>query len=343
MIWSPRKYQTRGAADADAGGGAQAPIRIGISTCLLGEPVRYDGGHKRDAFLVATLGRYVEWVPVCPEVEAGFGVPREPMQLRHNVGGVRLVTTSTGIDHTERMRRFAVRRVAALGAHDLSGYVLKSNSPSCGMDRVKIYGRGGSVLAHGHGLFAAALLRAFPHLPIEEEGRLGNPRVREHFIERVFAYRRLRSLFNGRWTIGDLVAFHGAHTLQLMAHAPRRYRQLSRLVAGAKVMPRRALHAAYESEFNGALAVRPTPKRHVNVLRHILGCMHDRLAPASRRAVVHAVERYRRGEVPLAVPLTLVRQYVRQFAIPDLQAQTYLEPHMSLTRGGSLRAQRLRG
>ena len=303
-----------------------APIRIGVSTCLLGEHVRFDGGHKRDPFLVETFGRYVEWVPVCPEVEAGLGVPRESMHLRRIGDQVCLVTTKTGIDYTNTMRRYAARRVAGLAAHDLCGYVLKKNSPSCGMERVKIYGRSGPV-ASGRGLFAEALLQAFPHLPVEEEGRLSDPRLRENFVERVFAYRRLRSGFGGRWTIGSLVAFHTAHKLQLMAHSPRLYAELGRLVAGAKGLARPALRASYEAQFMSALEVMATPKRHVNVLQHILGYFTDQLDSAARQELVEIIDDYGRGVVPLVVPLTLVRHHVRHFGVSYLQAQTYLEPH----------------
>jgi uncharacterized protein YbbK (DUF523 family)/uncharacterized protein YbgA (DUF1722 family) len=274
------------------------PIRIGVSTCLLGEQVRFDGGHKRDPFLVDTFGRYVEWVPVCPEVEAGFGVPRESMHLRQVDAQVRLVTTKTGIDHTDAMQRYASRRVAALAAHDLCGYVLKKNSPSCGMERVKIYRRSGPV-GSGRGLFAAALLEAFPHLPVEEEGRLSDPRLRENFVERVFAYRRLRSLFSGRWSLGGLVAFHTAHKLQLMAHAPQRYAALGRLVAGAKALARTVLRESYAGQFMGALEVMATRKRHVNVLQHILGYFSDQLDDAARRELLELIEDYGRGLSPL--------------------------------------------
>jgi uncharacterized protein YbgA (DUF1722 family)/uncharacterized protein YbbK (DUF523 family) len=301
-------------------------IRIGVSTCLLGERVRFDGGHKRDPFLVETFGRYVEWVPVCPEVEAGLGVPRESMHLRRVEDDVRLVTTKTGIDHTAKMQRYAARRVAALGADDLCGYVLKKNSPSCGMERVKIYGRRGPA-ASGRGLFATALLQAFPHLPVEEEGRLNDPRLRENFVERVFAYRRVRSLFAGRWTIGRVVAFHAAHKLQLLAHSPRLYRDLGRLVAGGKALARPALQVAYETQFMAALEVMATPMRHVNVLQHILGYFTARLDSDARREMIGLIDDYGRGLLPLVVPLTLVRHYVRQFTIAYLQAQTYLEPH----------------
>jgi len=304
-----------------------APIRIGISSCLLGEPVRFDGGHKRDPFLVETFGRYVEWVTVCPEVEAGFGTPRESMRLARVGDDVRLVTTRTGIDHTEQLRRYLATRVAALGEDELCGYVLKKNSPSCGMERVKIYGARGGPVATGRGLFADALLAAYPRLPVEEEGRLCDPRLRENFIERVFAYRRLRSLFGPRWTIGGLVAFHTAHKLQLMAHSPSLYAKLGRLVAGAKAVDRATLRAHYEADFMDALAVLATPKRQVNVLQHIIGYFSDRLDRAARHELLELIEDYGRGFVPLVVPLTLVRHYVRQFDLSYLRAQSYLDPH----------------
>ena len=182
-------------------------------------------------------------------------------------------------------------------------------------------------MASGRGLFAQALRQAFPHLPIEEEGRLSDPRLRENFIKRVFAYRRLRSLFGGRWTLGGLVAFHSAHKLQLMAHSPRLYAALGRLVAGAKPLARPALRASYESQFMSALEVMATAKRNVNVLQHILGYFSEQLDSAARHELIELIDDYGRGLLPLVVPLTLVRHYVRRFAIAYLQAQTYLEPH----------------
>jgi uncharacterized protein YbgA (DUF1722 family) len=176
-------------------------------------------------------------------------------------------------------------------------------------------------------LFAEALLQAFPRLPVEEEGRLSDPRLRENFVERVFAYHRLRSLFADRWTIGALVSFHTRHKLQLLAHSPRRHADLGRLVAGAREMARAALRSSYETQFMSALEVMATPRRHVNVLQHILGYFSDQLDTAARRELVEVVEDYGQGLVPLVVPLTLMRHYVRHFAVSYLQEQTYLEPH----------------
>ena len=215
--------------------------------------VRFDGSHKRNAFWTEAFGGFVEWVPVCPEVECGLGTPRESMRLVRG-GGIRLVTTKTGIDLTLRMQQFAQSRVANLAAEDLSGYVLKKDSPTCGLERVKVYGRGGVPTRNGQGLFAGALVAALPNLPVEEEGRLADPRLRDNFVERVFAYWRLRGLFARRWAIGDLVRFHTAHKLTLLAHSPNAYRELGRLVANASGKQRRELERSYETVFMRALA-----------------------------------------------------------------------------------------
>jgi uncharacterized protein YbgA (DUF1722 family)/uncharacterized protein YbbK (DUF523 family) len=303
------------------------PIRIGISACLLGQQVRFDGGHKRDAFLTETFGRFVEWVPVCPEVECGLGTPREAMRLVRADESVRLLTVKTGIDLTDRMERLSRQRLSALAGEDLSGYVLKKDSPSCGLERVKVYNEHGTPARAGRGLFAAALVEAFPHLPVEEEGRLADPRLRDNFVERVFAYWRLRGLFDGRWTVGDLVRFHTAHKLLLLAHALEAYQRLGRLVAGARGVPRRDLERRYLEGFMQALAQLATARRHTNVLQHMAGYFKRQLDEASRRELADAIADYHRGLVPLVVPITLVRHYVRAFDVSYLAGQTYLDPH----------------
>jgi uncharacterized protein YbgA (DUF1722 family)/uncharacterized protein YbbK (DUF523 family) len=304
-----------------------APVRIGISTCLLGERVRHDGGHKKDTFLTETFGRYVEWVPVCPEVEVGMGTPREPIQLVRDGKEIRLVTVKTRIDHTKAMRSFARKRVDGLAKEDLCGYVLKKDSPSCGMERVKVYDRNGSPSKVGRGLFADALIERLPNLPVEEEGRLCDPHLRESFIERVFAYHRLRQLFATRWTIGALVEFHTAHKLQLLAHSQQAYRELGRLVAEANQLPRGELRSRYESQFMDALAKSATRRRHVNVMHHIAGYFKKQLDTLSRHEMLELIEEYRNAMVPLVVPLTLLRHFVRRFDVAYLQGQTFLEPH----------------
>jgi len=303
-------------------------IRIGVSSCLLGQQVRFDGGHKRDSFLLDTLGPHVEWVAVCPEVEAGLGTPRESMRLLDKAGNVRLITGKTNIDHTDTMMRYARRRVAALAKQDLSGFVLKKSSPSCGMERVKIYpARGGVPARKGRGLFAEALLEELPLLPVEEEGRLCDARLRENFIERVFAYRRLRSLFGQRWSVGNLVAFHTSFKLQLLAHSPAAYQLLGRLVATAKTLARIELRSRYEDEFMRAMKIPATRPRQTNVLQHMVGHFKKDLDADSREELAGVIHDYRHGLVPLIVPLTLVRHYVRHFDVAYLKGQSYLEPH----------------
>ncbi len=306
-------------------------IRIGVSSCLLGQEVRFDGGHKRNDFLTGTLGDFVEFVAVCPEVDIGLGIPRESLRLvRGDDGAVRMVANKSGADLTEIMSAYAERRAAALEREDLSGYVLKKDSPSCGMERVRIYGRSGMPVRDGRGLFAEALIRRLPNLPVEEEGRLNDPNLRENFIERVFAYHRMRALFatrNIRWTVGALVAFHTAHKLTLMAHSPRAYAELGRLVAQSKRIERAELRERYSAEFMTALKKLATPARHVNVMQHIAGYLRDRCDVDSRRELGEVIEEYRRATVPLVVPLTLIRHWVRRFDIAYLKGQTYLEPH----------------
>ena len=316
------------AATSDAADeSCRLPIRIGVSSCLLGQPVRFDGGHKRDAFLTDTFGRFVEWVPVCPEAEAGFGTPREAMRLVRGDQDVRLMTVKTRVDLTARMERLSRSRVLALAREDLSGYVFKKDSPSCGLERVKVYGQQGTSARTGRGLFAAALVQAFPHLPVEEEGRLTDPRLRDNFVERVFAYWRLRGLFAARWTVGELVRFHTAHKLLLLAHAPEAYRQIGRLVAAAPALPRPDLERRYVDGFMRALAQLATAPRHTNVLQHMAGYFKNRLDAISKRELAEAIEDYRRGLVPLVVPLTLFRHHVRVFDVTYLAGQTYLQPH----------------
>jgi len=290
--------------------------------------VRFDGGHKRDVFLTGTLGEFVEFVAVCPEVEIGLGVPRESLRLvRGESGATRMVAIKSGVDLTDAMNAYAERRAAALARIDLSGYVLKKDSPSCGMERVRVYGRAGMPARDGRGLFADALMRRLPNLPVEEEGRLNDPQLRENFIERVFAYHRMRALFASRWTTGALVAFHTAHKLALMAHSPSAYAALGRLVAEAKRIERAELGERYSAEFMAALKKLATPARHVNVMQHIAGYLRDLCDTDSRRELMEVIEEYRHATVPLIVPLTLIRHWVRRFDIAYLKGQTYLEPH----------------
>lgn len=303
------------------------PIRIGISSCLLGEHVRFDGGHKRDSFLTDTFGPLVEWVPVCPEVECGFGTPRESMRLVSHGRDVRLLTTRSGVDLTARMATYSAERSAQLEREQLSGYVLKKDSPSCGLERVKVYTPQGGPTRTGRGIFATHLTERFPHLPVEEEGRLSDPRLRDNFVERVFAYWRLRGLFGGRWDRGALVRFHTAHKLIVMSHVPEAYQHLGRLVARAKGVPRADLERRYTELFMAALKAIATPRRHTNVLQHMAGYFKNLLDQASRAELRDTIDDYRKGLVPLIVPITLLRHYVRLYDVSYLAGQLYLDPH----------------
>ncbi len=302
-------------------------IRIGISTCLLGEQVRYDGGHKRDRFLTDVLGEYVDWVSVCPELEVGMGVPREAVRLVGSASKPRMVGIDSGEDWTGRMESYAKKRVAQLGKLDLCGYILKSKSPSCGMERVKIYSGKGAASKNGVGIFADAWIRGHPLIPVEEEGRLNDPVLRENFIVRVFAYHRLRRLMSGRFTTGGLVEFHTAEKYLLMSHSPKHYRELGRLVGNSKTTQPAVLKESYSRIFMECLKVHATVRKNVNVLHHIVGFLPDGIPDGDRREVLQLIEDYRNGYVPLVVPLTLLRHHVRAHGIAYIANQVYLNPH----------------
>ncbi len=307
---------------------SRSELRIGVSSCLLGEEVRYDGGHKLDHFLTDTLAAYVEFVEVCPEVGIGLGVPRETVRLVQIGTRVHMVAHKSGADHTAAMERFATKKAAELEALDLSGYVLKKDSPSCGMERVRVYDpETGMPQKDGRGLFAAALMARMPLLPVEEEGRLRDPRLRENFIERIFAYRRLKDLFAARWTRGDLVTFHTAHKLSLLAHDPPAYQTLGRLVANAKETPRAELAAEYQRVFMEALQKHASVRKQTNVLQHMAGYFKKVLDEAAKAELTQVIDDYRQGLVPLIAPLTLIRHYVRLHGVEYLRGQVYLEMH----------------
>jgi uncharacterized protein YbgA (DUF1722 family)/uncharacterized protein YbbK (DUF523 family) len=302
-------------------------IRLGISTCLLGEKVRYDGGHKLDRFLTDTLGRYVEYVPVCPEVECGLPVPREAMHLAGDPENPRLMTIKTKIDKTDQMTRWARRRVAELEKEDLAGFIFKSKSPSSGMERVKVYDDRGVPSGHGAGMFARIFMEHFPLLPVEEEGRLHDPVLRENFIERVFTLARWREAMAQSRSRGAVIEFHTRHKLLILSHDERRYRELGRLVARAKDMPLNELLEEYRARLLEVLKFKTTPKKNANVLMHILGYFKEQLSSEEKKELLDVIDLHRNGIAPLLVPLTLVTHYVRKFREPYLMNQHYLNPH----------------
>ena len=303
---------------------------VGVSTCLLGENVRYDGGHKRSRFLTNVLDPYVRWVSVCPEFELGLGIPREPLQLRRGEDGPRMVFIKSGADISARMRDYSRSRVDELAGLGLRGYVLKKDSPSCGMERVKVYDQNAVPAKDGVGLYAAVLAAALPNLPLEEEGRLEDARLRENFIARLFAYDRWLRLRAASPAAGDLVRFHTAHKMQLLAHSPRGAQLLGKLVARAGAVPAEdwaPFLDEYEAGFMAALKRVASPGRHTNTLQHLAGFLKDRLNAAQTRELAGVIEEYRLGVLPLIAALTLLAHHLRELEHPWVEAQTYLEPY----------------
>jgi uncharacterized protein YbbK (DUF523 family)/uncharacterized protein YbgA (DUF1722 family) len=301
-------------------------VRVGISSCLLGEQVRYDGGHKRDVFLTEELGRHVEFVPLCPEVEIGLGVPRPTLRLERRGDDVRMVVTDSREDLTERMRVWAEAAAERIAAAELDGYVLKKSSPSCGMERVKVYDENGSPAAVGRGLFAAALIERLPLLPVEEEGRLRDARLREHFVARVFAHARVRGFLASDWGPRELVEFHTAEKMLVRVHDPQLALELGQLVAAAGEADHDELAARYAELHARALAAPATPGRHQDVLEHLAGHVKDEVSGEDRAELQRSIEDYREGIVPLAVPLALLRRHIRAASAHWAAAQVYLEP-----------------
>ena len=304
-------------------------IKLGISTCLLGEKVRYDGGHKLDHFLVDVLGQYVEYVPVCPEVEIGLSTPREALRLVKYASdsSPRLITQKTNIDYTSRMLDWANTRLDQLEKEGLCGYIFKSKSPSSGMERIKVYNESGGVQKNGIGLFAKAFMDRFPLLPVEDEGRLNDIELRENFIVRVFTFHRWRDLIKDNPSIGKVVEFHSRNKLLYMAHHPELARQLGKLTAKAKELPLPELLSSYESLMMTLLKYIATPRKNANALYHIMGYFKKQLDANDKQELIDAIEQYRLGLIPLIVPITLIKHYVRKFQPPYLKDQYYLDPH----------------
>ncbi|MBW6510233.1 MAG: DUF523 and DUF1722 domain-containing protein [Desulfuromonadales bacterium] len=303
-------------------------IRLGISACLLGAQVRYDGGHQLDRFLRDVLGEYVEYVPVCPEVEIGLPIPRETLRLVENAEQqVRLVFSRSGEDITERMEDWARARVKQLEKEQLDGFVFKAKSPSSGMERVKLYDRNGVPKKVGVGVFARHFMDHFPLLPVEEDGRLNDPRLRENFITAIFVLKRWRQMLAAGFSLGRLVEFHTRHKLLIMAHSPQHYRQMGKLVAAGKDYSLTELRQNYLAELVATLRLKTTVKKQINVMQHVLGYFKRQLAADEKQEVLELIENYRQELVPLIVPLTLLNHYIRKYDQSYLQQQYYLNPH----------------
>ena len=302
-------------------------IKLGISTCLLGENVRYDGGHKLDRFLTDTLGQYVEYVPVCPEVECGLPVPRESMHLEGDPEFPQLVTSRTKQDMTERMVNWAKKRVVELEKEGLYGFIFKSDSPSSGMERVRVYNEKDMPVKKGVGMFARIFMEHYPLLPAEDEGRLHDPKLRENFVERIFTLKRWREVLAKREGRGNLVDFHTQHKLLILSHSPKHYQIMGKLVAKAKEIPLKDLFQQYQNILMEALQLKTTPKKNANVLMHMMGYFKEQLSSDEKQELLEVIDHYRQEYIPLIAPMTLINHYVRKYDQPYLKQQVYLNPH----------------
>ncbi len=302
-------------------------IRVGISSCLLGMNVRFDGGHKHDSYLTETLGRYFEWVSVCPEVEMGMSTPRENIRLKGTVEDPSLIAPKSGTDYTDGMKAFSERRLQELADMDLHGYILKKDSPSCGMERVRVYDENNIPRRQGVGIYARALLEKFPLLPVEEEGRLKDARLRENFIERIYAHYRLQQLLRSDPKPKDLVAFHTNHKLTLMSHSQKSYRELGKMIADVGKADRSAFVLSYMQTFMEALKRKATTRTHTNVLYHMIGFFKKHLDARDRKELVDIIEQYHSGIVPLIVPIVLIKHHLNRYDVDWLRTQIYLNPY----------------
>ncbi len=302
-------------------------IRLGISSCLLGENVRYNGGHQLDKFLRDTLGKYVEYVPVCPEVECGLGIPREAMRLVGDPEDPRLLTRNTLVDHTHRMKKWAAKRLSELEGEDLRGFIFKSRSPSSGMTGVKVYDETGTRIKKGTGIFARAFMDRFPILPVEDDGRLHDPGLRENFIERIFTYDRWRNMESSGRTRGKLVEFHARHKYLILSHSRKALKELGALAARAGKTPAAELYGSYVTTLMEGMKLQATAKKNADVLMHIMGYFKKDLSSDEKQELLEIFDNFRKGLIPLVVPVTLLNHYVRKYEPEYLMGQYYLDPH----------------
>ena len=306
-------------------------ITLGISACLMGEKVRYNGGHKRSSFCMNQLTDFFHFQPVCPEVAIGLGVPREPIRLVGEMGKdqVRVVgTDSPELDVTDQLETYG--REKAMEMTDISGYILMQKSPSCGMERVKVYHENGSPLgASAPGAYARTFIESKPLLPVEEEGRLHDPVLRDNFFTRVYAYHRWQSDVVADPSYKAVVDFHSIQKYTIMAHNPQDYTALGRIVAEGGKKPLDELLAEYFTAFMESLKQRATRKSHTNTMMHILGYVKKTVDSAERNQFLKLVEEYRQGIVPLVAPITMLRHFIENHGSDYIKQQTYLEPHPS--------------
>ncbi len=302
-------------------------ITVGISSCLLGNEVRYNGQHKLDHYLADLLGQFVQWIPVCPEMECGLHVPRESMHLQGNLSQPHMVTTNSGIDHTDRMKNWIAIALPELEKQDLCGFVFKTRSPSCGMRGIKVYKEKGKPIGSRAGLFADAFIETFPLLPIEDEGRLNDAGLRENFIERLFIVHRWKTMQKSGMQYKDLIDFHARHKYTLMAHSPKYLKQLGVMVASGKKRKLDLLMQEYFAMLMEALTLKATISKNTNVLLHIMGYFKNQLSSDEKQELREVIDDYHQELVPLIVPVVLIQHYVRKYDQPYLKEQYYIYPH----------------
>lgn len=299
-------------------------ISIGISSCLLGDEVRYDGGHKRHTYIEKTLGQYFEFVGFCPEMAIGMGVPRDPIRLARINDQIRCVgIKDPSLDVTHQLRDCADEQKHWQAT--ICGYIFKKDSPSCGMERVRVY-INDSPTRNGQGLFAQRVMQNFPNLPVEEEGRLGDPILRENFIQRVYVLHRWQQLLAEGLTRHSLAQFHARHKLIIMSHNQNAVRELGKMLAEGDSDIHR-LAANYLTNLMACLKVRATRGNHVNVLQHIQGYLKRNLGADDKAELAEIIEKYRVAELPLIVPITLLRHHFRKSPDAYVDHSFYMHPY----------------
>ena len=304
-------------------------IKIGVSSCLLGEKVRWNGDHKQNLFVRDVLGNYFEYISICPEMEIGMGVPRETVALYGSLENPKLISKKNRIDWTEEMKRFSKEKIKFLAEQNLSGYIFKSKSPSCGIGRIPVYSVDEPGKArHGSGMFSSEFMQAFPLVPVEDEGRLYDQRLKENFIVKVFSFYRLKkSLLNKNSKLKNLVEFHTQHKFLILAHSRTHYQALGRIVAESKKNPWDKVLTDYIFLFMEAFSYKSTNKKNIDVLLHMMGFFKKLIPTVDKKDILDSIEDYRKELVPLIVPITLIRHYVKKYDVTYLKDQLYLSPH----------------
>ena len=303
-------------------------IKIGMSSCLLGEEVRWDGDHKYDQYVRDVLGSYFDYVSICPEVDVGMGVPRETVALYGTLENPKMITKRSKTDWTKKMNHYTKDRIHELTKENLCGYVFKSKSPSCGIGKVPIYSEfGSSRMRHGSGMFASSFVKVFPLVPVEDEGRLHDPVIRENFIVRIFCFHRLQLLVRKSFSIGSLVRFHTRHKFLILSHSRKKYDDMGELVANAKKIKTAELKTRYSKLFMAALTYKSTPKKNTDVLLHMVGFLKKILTREGKKDILSVIEDYRNELLPLVVPVTLIYHQVKKHNIEYLLDHVYLNPH----------------